>query len=73
MRTRIFQVFVMCALLLAGGSRTFSQSSSELKSFLGQKMGLSQEQITAIHNASHLPRISILAAPLRFLYSEWST
>jgi hypothetical protein len=47
-KKRIFQVVVLTLLLTTRFSRGFAQTSSELKSFLSQRIGLSQERIVAI-------------------------
>lgn len=44
------QIVLLVVLLLTGNPRAFSQTSAELKSFLSQKIGLSQDQINAIQN-----------------------
>jgi hypothetical protein len=50
MDNRILQVAVLTLLLTTRVSPGFSQTSTELKSFLSQRIGLSQDQIAAIQN-----------------------
>ena len=50
MKKNIFQVAVLSVLFVARASTGFSQTNSELKNFLSQKIGLNQEQIMAIQN-----------------------
>jgi hypothetical protein len=48
MNQKIFRVTVLSLLLATQASSGFSQTSAELKAFLSQKLGLSQDQIAAI-------------------------
>ena len=48
--TSIVQIAMLTALLALGVSPGFSQANLELKNFLSQKIGLSQDQIAAIQN-----------------------
>src|SRR6516164_3745409 len=50
MDRRILQVAVLTLLLTTRASPGLSQTSSELKDFLSQKIGLSQDQIVAIQH-----------------------
>jgi hypothetical protein len=50
MKKEIFEVAVLTIVFAARVSTGFSQPNSELKNFLSQKIGLNQEQITAIQN-----------------------
>jgi hypothetical protein len=50
MKKGIFHAAVLVVLLTTRVSPGFSQTSSELKSFLSQRIGLSQDQIAAIQN-----------------------
>jgi hypothetical protein len=48
MNQRIFRLAVLTLLLIAGAPSAFCQNSAELKNFLSQRLGLSQDQIVAI-------------------------
>ena len=50
MAKRISQIGLVTLLLATGISSCLSQTSSELQTFLIQKIGLKQDQITAIQN-----------------------
>ena len=50
MGNRIVQIAMLTTLLGIGVSPSFSQANLELKNFLSQKIGLSQDQIAAIEN-----------------------
>ena len=50
MGKRISQIGLVTLLLAPGISSCLSQTSSELQTFLIQKIGLKQDQITAIQN-----------------------
>jgi hypothetical protein len=47
---RLFQFAVLSLLLATGASPSLSQTSSELKNFLSERIGLSQDQIVAIEH-----------------------
>jgi hypothetical protein len=48
MKPRFLQVVALALLLTTGGRSGSAQTSSELKTFLSQRVGLSQDQIAAI-------------------------
>lgn len=50
MKQRIFEIVVLTLLFTTRSSFGFFQTTSELKSFLSQRIGLSQDQIAAIQN-----------------------
>jgi len=66
----ILQIAVLTLLLTTQAPPGLAQTSSELKNFLSQKIGLSQDQIVAIQNESRLPKMCSRAARLKFSCSE---
>jgi len=56
MNQTIRKIAVFGILLATHVSLGFSQTSAEPKSFLSQRLGLSQDQIAAIEHDSHSPR-----------------
>lgn len=61
MNQRIFQVAVLTLVLPTLVSLGFSQTSSELKNFLSQRLGLTRIRSRPSSTDSHLPKTRSLA------------
>ena len=70
MGKRISQILLVALLLAIRVSFSLSQTSSELQTFLFQKIGLKQEQITAIENGQPFAKNMEPRSPAEFSSSE---
>jgi hypothetical protein len=73
MNRKIFRVTVLSLLLVTQVSPGFSQTSSELKTFLSQRLGLSQDQIAAIQHGQPFAKNAEPRSPAEIFVIVWFT